>query len=218
MGLTSAIHILHLEDNPVDADLVQSMLEAEAVDCSIRRVETRDDFERALSQERYDLIVSDYSLPSFDGLSALRIIRQKCPQVPVIIFSGSIGEEAAVESLKEGAVDYVLKDRPTRFVASARRAIQEARIRAEQRRTEEELRRRDELFRRIGESVGDLIAVRRAEETADLRLQGRTVGDAVGQLVEPGQPGEVQRMEEGGLFEIGQELRLGGPAKRARYG
>ena len=157
--MSAIIRILHLEDNPADAELMQFMLAREGIDCAIRRVETRADFERALAEDQFDLIISDYTLPSFDGRSALEIARQKYPQVPFIFVSGTIGEEAAVESLKEGAVDYVLKDRTSRLVASVRRAIREARERAERQRIEEELRQHNELFRLITENVDDLIVV-----------------------------------------------------------
>src|SRR6185295_3404675 len=150
--MSAIIRILHLEDNPADAELMQFMLAREGIDCAIRRVETRADFERALAEDQFDLIISDYTLPSFDGRSALEIARQKYPQVPFIFVSGTIGEEAAVESLKEGAVDYVLKDRTSRLVASVRRAIREARERAERQRIEEELRQHYVLFPPITEN------------------------------------------------------------------
>src|SRR2546429_7714747 len=134
------LKILHLEDTPADADLLQSLLETEGIACAVRRVETRTEFEAALEQAGFDLILSDFTLPSFDGLSALKIAREKCPGVPFIFVSGTIGEEAAIDSLKEGAVDYVLKDRWSRLPAAVRRAMREAQERAERRRVEEELR------------------------------------------------------------------------------
>ena len=117
----SALRILHLEDNAPDAELLRAVLERQGVDCAIRRVETREAFEAALEREQFDLIISDYTLPSFDGLSALRIAGQKRPELPFVFVSGTIGEEAAVESLRRGATDYVLKDRLSRLAASVKR-------------------------------------------------------------------------------------------------
>jgi PAS domain S-box-containing protein len=159
--------ILHLEDSPADAALTQSLMEAEGISAQIKRVETSGEFQTALEIERFDLILSDFSLPSFNGLSALEIARRLCPDVPFIFVSGTLGEETAVQSLKQGAVDYVLKDRLSRLGASVRRAVEEAEERLKRKRVETELRQRDELFRRITASVEDLIAV--------LDLEGRRV-------------------------------------------
>src|SRR5205814_2293269 len=138
-------------------------LESEGIECAVRRVETRMQFEAALEEAGIDLILSDFTLPSFDGLSALKIAREKCPGVPFIFVSGTIGEEAAIDSLKEGAVDYVLKDRWSRLPAAVRRAMREAQERAERRRVEEELRQGEELFRKIMENVDDLVTVQDVE-------------------------------------------------------
>jgi two-component system cell cycle sensor histidine kinase/response regulator CckA len=128
------LHILHLEDNPTDADLVQALLEAEGIACAITRVETRDDFGQALERGGIDLVLSDYSLPAFDGLSATKIVRARWPNLPVIMVSGTLGEELAIDSLKNGATDYVLKERLSRLVPAVRRAMQEVEARAERQR------------------------------------------------------------------------------------
>ena len=120
------LRILHLEDNPTDAELLRSMLERQRIDCAIKRVETQAAFEAALEREQFDLIISDFTLPSFDGLSALAIAGQKRPELPFVFVSGTIGEEAAVESLKRGATDYVFKDRLSRLAASVKQAVEKA--------------------------------------------------------------------------------------------
>lgn len=153
------LHILHLEDNRLDADLIQAALEAGGIRCKLERVETRADFEGHLQQGRYDLILSDFTLPAFDGSTALKLVRERWPEVPFIFVSGTIGEEVAVDSLKQGATDYVLKDRLSRLVTSVQRAIREARERSERLRIGEELRHRNELFRQITENVDDLIVI-----------------------------------------------------------
>jgi PAS domain S-box-containing protein len=159
------LRILHLEDNPADADLVRSLLQDDGIECEIVRVESQEQFRDALHEPSFDLILSDYTLPSFDGISALAIARVQCPDVPFILLSGTLGEEIAVESLKKGATDYVVKDRMQRLSASIERAIRESRNRIERRRIEEDWRQREELFRQITENVSDLIAV--------VDLQGR---------------------------------------------
>jgi len=151
--------ILHLEDSPADAALIQSLLESEGISVEVKRVETDGEFQTALEIGQFDLILSDFSLPSFDGLSALGMARRLSPDVPFIFVSGTLGEETAVQSLRQGAVDYVLKDRLSRLGASVRRAVEEAEERLKRKRAETELRQRDELFRRITASVEDLIAV-----------------------------------------------------------
>ncbi len=116
------VRILHLEDNENDHILVREMLQADGLPREVVPVKSRDDFDSALRRDKYDLIISDYTLPSFDGLRALSPARAVCPETPFIFFSGTIGEEAAVESLRNGAVDYVLKQRPSRLAPAGRRA------------------------------------------------------------------------------------------------
>jgi CheY-like chemotaxis protein len=111
-----ALRILCLEDNHHDANLVQAILEEEGIACDIFHVETRADFLAALEQGRFDIILADYALPSFDDLSALAIAKEQCPDVPFIIVSVAMGEELAIETLKSGATDYVLKQRLSRLV------------------------------------------------------------------------------------------------------
>ena len=102
------LRLLILEDNPDDAELMVLHLEREGFTAEWRRVETEDSFRKALD-EKPDLILSDYSLPSFSGAAALRIAQEITPEIPFIMVSGAIGEEIAVECMKAGAVDYVLK-------------------------------------------------------------------------------------------------------------
>jgi PAS domain S-box-containing protein len=137
----SDLNILYLEDDPKDADLVLAMLEAEGVTCRVTLVEARADFLASLEHEGIDLILADYSLPSFDGISALKIAVEKRPEVPFIFVSGAMGEEVAIEALKIGATDYVLKTRLSRIFPSVQRALREGRERAERTAAEEALRR-----------------------------------------------------------------------------
>lgn len=120
------LRILHLEDDAADAVLVRDTLEAEGLHCEIANVKTESEFRAALQQGGFDLILADYTLPSFNGLLALRATRQQFPDVPFIFLSGTLGEEIAIEALKIGATDYVLKTRLARLVPAIRRALREA--------------------------------------------------------------------------------------------
>jgi PAS domain S-box-containing protein len=120
------LRIVHLEDEPNDAELVQLTLERAGLACHIESASTRDRFESLLERGELDLILSDFSMPAFDGFTALEIARRRVPDVPFIFVSGTLGEEAAVDSLKRGATDYVLKQRLTRLAPAAIRALEEA--------------------------------------------------------------------------------------------
>jgi len=134
--LKSPLHILHLEDDPTDAALIHSTLEAEGIACTTTCVQNRNGFLAALEQGNIDLILSDFSMPGFDGFSASEIVRAKWPAIPLILVSGTLGEERAIDSLKSGATDYVLKERLGRLGPAVRRAMQEVEERAERRRLE----------------------------------------------------------------------------------
>ncbi len=149
------LRILNLEDSPLDVELIRANLAEAGIACEVLRVQTRDDFCAALEKDRFDLILSDYSLPSFDGLSALEIARETYPKVPFILVSGAIGEERAIEALKSGATDYVLKHRLERLVPAVRRAMREAEEQAERRKAQEALRESEERYRLLVESVKD---------------------------------------------------------------
>jgi PAS domain S-box-containing protein len=135
------LRILYLEDDPRDAELVQGTLETGGIDCAFTRVETQAEFVASLQQGGFNLVLADYTLPSFDGLSALKIAQQGWPQLPFIFVSGTLDEEVAIEALKIGATDYVFKTRLARLVPSVQRALREADERIERRRAEEALRR-----------------------------------------------------------------------------
>jgi PAS domain S-box-containing protein len=139
--MKSQLRILYLEDDPRDAELVEATLESESITSEITRVETQPDFIASLEQGGFDLILADYTLPSFDGLSALKIARQGWPRVPFIFVSGTLGEEIAIEALKIGAMDYVFKTRLSRIVPAVQRALRETHERIELQRAEEALRR-----------------------------------------------------------------------------
>lgn len=137
---SSKLRILLLEDNASHAEIVEHVLREGGLAFELVRVETRDAFEDQLEHNVPDLILSDYALPSFDGYTALSIAKEKHPGVPFIFVTGTMGEEVAIETLKSGATDYVLKTRLGRLVPSVRRAMSESEERRERRRAEEQLR------------------------------------------------------------------------------
>jgi len=126
--VTRPIRVLHLEDNPRDAELIHDGLEVAGVGCDIVLVNNRDSFEAALIRESFDLIITDYNLQGYDGMSALRRAQEQQPDAPVILISGSLGEEEAVKCLHTGATDYLLKDHLERLAPAVRRAIDEAEV------------------------------------------------------------------------------------------
>src|SRR5258707_11434403 len=139
--MRNPLRILSIGDDPKDSKLIQDLLETEDIVCEITRVDTQAALLTSLEQGGIDLILADYTLPSFDGLSALKLAMKTCPEVPFIFVSGTLGEEVAIEALKIGATDYVVKTRLSRLVPSVVRAIREARERAERKQTDEKLRR-----------------------------------------------------------------------------
>ncbi|HEX5083741.1 MAG TPA: response regulator [Blastocatellia bacterium] len=149
--------ILLLEDNPLDAELIEGTLRSDGVECEIDRVDTREGFEAALGKGDFDLVFADYSLPAFDGMTALAIARRMRPDLPFIIVSGRIGEEIAIEALKSGATDYVLKNNLSRLAPSIRRTLRETEEQEARRRAEEELRKAHaELELRVKERTAEL--------------------------------------------------------------
>ena len=102
--MNKRLHILHLEDEPDFAELVRTLLAQDNVEADVKRVGDRQSFKEALDAGTYDLIISDYHLPSFTGLEALKIAQKKCPHTPFILVSGTIGEQAAIERDRKSVV------------------------------------------------------------------------------------------------------------------
>jgi len=123
--MSYVLNLLMLEDEPLDAELTIKTLEEAGFAFCWDRVDTREEFISRLNTGKYDLILSDYNLPDFDGISALKVFMESKLDIPFILISGAIGEEKAIESLKAGATDYVLKDRLLRLAPVVERALQE---------------------------------------------------------------------------------------------
>src|ERR1700737_1834166 len=124
------LRILHIEDSEADSLLIHQLLVREGLDCEVDRIETREQLEQALRNPSYDLILADCKLPRFSGLEALALGQSLHPNIPFVFVSGTIGEETAIESLRNGATDYVLKDRLSRLVPAVMRALSDTKNRA----------------------------------------------------------------------------------------
>jgi phosphoserine phosphatase RsbU/P len=149
--------LLLLEDSLLDAELITERLEHAGLRADVERVGSAESFAEALARRSFDLILSDYNVPGFDGLTALQVARRLAPACPFIVVSGSLGEERAVEVLKRGATDYVLKDRLERLVPSMERALRERRARRERQLAEEALRRSEERYQLATRATRDAI-------------------------------------------------------------
>ena len=174
--MKTEIHILMLEDSEADAELVAHSLRKGGMIFTCERAETRVEFIRALERSPPDLILSDYSLPAFDGYAALAVAQAKCPDAPFIFVTGTLGEEVAIETLKQGATDYVLKHRLSRLVPSVQRALREAGERQERRRAEEQLRQSHEQLRALS------VYLQHVREEERIRI-AREVHDELGQAL-----------------------------------
>jgi PAS domain S-box-containing protein len=151
------LNILILEDSLHDKILITEQLAEAGFQFTVTHVENSHSFTDALNNSTFDLIISDFNLPEYDAFAALELCKKKCPDVPFICVSGSIGEETAVELLKKGAVDYVLKDRPDRLPYAINRALEEVEIKLIKQKAEQELKESETRFRQVAEAANEWI-------------------------------------------------------------
>ncbi len=177
--MNTSLRILNLEDNVNDAELNKAMISARWPECELIRVDTRSEFDSALEQGGFDLILSDYTMPGFSGLHALELSREKRPEIPFLFVSGTIGEDSAIEALKNGATDYVLKHRLMRLIPAVDRALREAKERAEYERAEEAMRQSEHKYRELFECLGD-VAFLADEQTAKILDTNRCAEELLG--------------------------------------
>jgi len=172
--MPGSLQVLFLEDRPADADLVLYELKRAGYQISHQRVDTRVDYLAAI-QESPDLILADYNLPQFTALQALRLLQESGLDIPFIVLTGSISEEAAVETMKQGAADYLLKDRLSRLGQAIERALHEKTLRDEKRRSELALRLSEEKFSKAFRISPDAISIQRFADNEIIEInQGFT--------------------------------------------
>jgi len=153
------LHVLYLEDDPNFPALVKALLEQEGLRTQIVVVDNAADFAAALEQSAFDIILVDYKLPTCNGIQAMQAARQKVPEAPCLLISGVINEEAAIESLRNGATDYVPKTGLNRLAPAVCRAVHEARGRAQRKLAETEMARRERHFRALMENSLDVLSI-----------------------------------------------------------
>jgi signal transduction histidine kinase len=171
-----SLQILHLEDDLSDRLLTADTLAEEGLKCQFHFVTKREEFELALKKNKFDLVIADFTLPSYDGSASLATTRKLQPETPFILLSGTIGEERAVEFLKTGAADCVLKDNLARLGPAVRRALRESDERAKRKAAEEALRTQAAQLRAL---AGRLQASREKER---IRIS-REIHDQLGEAL-----------------------------------
>src|SRR6476659_8151832 len=157
--MTERLRILILEDVPMDAELVEYELARTKIAFESRCVDSRDRFVEALDDFRPDLILSDYTLPRFDGMAALSLARERAPSVPFLIVTGSVNEETAVGCMKAGATDYLLKSNLARIGPAIEAALERERAHALKIRAESALKASERRFRSLVQNSSDLVTI-----------------------------------------------------------
>jgi serine phosphatase RsbU (regulator of sigma subunit)/anti-sigma regulatory factor (Ser/Thr protein kinase) len=215
----TSLRILHLEDASADAELVERQLRAAGFPLIVQPVATQEAFERALDEFQPDVVLADYSLPDFDGLSAVQLARQKDPDLPVILVTGALGDEAAVSAIKAGANDFVLKDRLARLGSAVERAVEEAEQSRARKRADAEIRTLNaELEQRViartaelqaANGLKDELIVREraiAAELEQVRSRDVEVGLRIQQYLLLDQPPDVPGLEIAALTIPSQRI------------
>ncbi|MEA2490318.1 MAG: hypothetical protein QOH21_2110 [Acidobacteriota bacterium] len=190
MSATKELHVLIVEDSEDDARLLLLQLRRNGYQPVARRVQTAEEMERALDEKPWDLVIADYSLPNFNALGALDLFHRRGLDIPFLIVSGTIGEETAVEAMRAGAHDYIMKGSSARLIPAIARELREAGERANRRRAEEALRDSERRFRALIEHSSDILTVLDAggrilyESPSVERLLGHTAGELKGAALE----------------------------------
>ena len=172
--MSAKLKLVMVEDSTSDAELVTRCLAKAGLNFIIYRVQTESEFVAALGEHRPDLILSDFSLPQFSGLRALELARANSPETPFIYVSGTIGEERAIDALRRGAIDYVLKGNLSRLPSAVERALRESALKAEQRRSEQHrsdqeirLQRLTRTYRMLSSTSSAILRLRNRGELLD---------------------------------------------------
>jgi diguanylate cyclase (GGDEF)-like protein len=186
----TSVRLLIVEDVGTEAEIAVRRLKKSGLSCTWQRVETEPEYRQALRDFKPDLILSDYALPHFDGFAALKTAMADAPDVPFIFFSGTLGEERAIQALKNGAIDYVLKSNPERLVPAVTRALEDAIARRARRAAEERVSRLTRIMQMLSAVNAAVVRIRSRTEllTEACRIAHRVGGytRAYIVLIEPG--------------------------------
>lgn len=164
--MSKPLRALVVEDSIEDTELSVAALRDGGYDITFERVETADTMTSALDRERWDVVLSDYQMPRFNGVTALKLLRDKGLDIPFIFVSGRIGEDTAVAAMKAGANDYVLKGNMKRLLPAVERELRESEIRRERQRVQEQLRQSEERFRQLAENIREVFFLTNADATS----------------------------------------------------
>ena len=151
----SPIQILHLEDNDSDSQLIQLWLKKENINYNYLFADNEEDFRDILTNQKIDIILSDYHLPGYSGSEAMLLAKTYFPHIPFVFVSGTMGEEVAIESLLNGATDYVLKNRLVRLAPAVRRALRESKLQKEYQNAIDTLKQKEEQYRTLVEGMNE---------------------------------------------------------------
>lgn len=165
MNSWKPINVLIIEDSQDDYELIKRKIKLENYHVHAERVETAEEYREALNREEWDVVISDNSLPQFDATSALEITRKSYPHMPFIIVSGTIGEEAAVEAMRSGANDYLLKDDLARLMPAIERELRDAEIIKSKSAADRALKESEERYRLLAENIQDLVCLHSPDST-----------------------------------------------------
>ncbi len=205
------LRALIVEDNEADAELCVRSLKMEGFEVISDVVQTPEEFAERLNSNSYDIILADYGLPGWTGMNALATLQQSGKDIPFILISGTVGEDIAVECIKKGVSDYVLKERLIRLPLVVRRALEEKALREERKRSEEERRQSEERYRELFENANDIIYT--------LDLDGNlTSFNKAGERITGHTREELLHKGLGALLEPEQLERMGGMLDRKLVG
>ncbi|MDQ8204936.1 response regulator [Pelagicoccus sp. SDUM812003] len=172
------LRVLIVEDSKIEAKFTANLLKKNGYQVTSERVETEEDMTRQIEQHEWDLVISDYQMPDFDGMRALKVFKRYELEIPFILVSGKIGEEAAVDLMKQGAHDYIMKGNTTRLIPAIESQLKVAANRRERRRLEQKLRESEAQYRGFFENAA--IGIFRCEEDSRIQDVNRFLAHALG--------------------------------------